>query len=154
MTSLIAYRKHIDAIHTREITLPIGDGQDRAGQELCTLPDGRTVVVLFDGHELPKDQHETIQASIEALPTPLPDDLKAAIREACPHVRLINTRMQDLIRARYSAEDEMKFSRIGTGQALGMYKMSDAEKAAMVAFGTYLEEQRQWAKGERAKLGV
>jgi hypothetical protein len=154
MTSLIAYRKHIDAIHTREIALPSGDGQDRGGQELCTLPDGRTVVVLFDGHDLPKDQPEAIQPSIEVLPTPLPDDLKAAIREASPHVHLINTHMQDRIRARYSAEDEMKFSRIGTGQALGMYKMTDAEKLALVEFGTYLEECRQWAKSERSKLGV
>jgi hypothetical protein len=154
MTSLIAYRKHIDAIHTREITLPSSDGQDRSGQELCTLPDGRTVVVLFDGHELPKDQHETIRASIEVLPTPLPDDLKAAIRDASPHVRLINTQMQDRIRARYSAEDEMKFSRIGTGQALGLYKMTDSEKLALGEFGAYLEECRQWAKSERSKLGV
>jgi len=154
MTSLIAYRKHIDAIHTREITLPSGDGQDRSGQELCTLPDGRTVVVLFDGHELPKDQHETIRASIEVLPAPLPDDLKAAIRDASPHVRLINTQMQDRIRARYSAEDEMKFSRIGTGQALGLYKMTDAEKLAIAEFGAYLEECRQWGKSERSKLGV
>jgi hypothetical protein len=154
MTSLIAYRKHIDAIHTREITLPSSDGQDRSGQELCTLPDGRTVVVLFDGHKLPKDQHETIWASIEVLPAPLPDDLKIAIRDASPHVRLINTQMQEKIRARYSAEDEMKFSRIGTGQALGMYKMTEAEKLALVEFGTYLEECRQWAKNERSKLGV
>jgi hypothetical protein len=154
MTSLIAYRKHIDAIHTHEITLPSGNGQDRAGQELCTLPDGRTVVALFDGRELPKNQHETIQTSIETLPAPLPDDLKAAIREASPHIRLINAQMQDRIRARYTAEDEMKFSRIGTGQALGMYKMTDSEKLALGEFGAYLEECRQWAKNERSKLGV
>jgi hypothetical protein len=154
MTSLIAYRKHIDAIHTREITLPSRDGQDRASQELCTLPDGRTVVLLFDGHELPKDQHETIRASIEVLPTPLPDDLNAAIRHASPHVRLINTQMQDRIRARYSAEDEMKFSRIGVGHALGMYVMTEPEKLSLAQFGAYLEECRQWAKSERSKLGV
>jgi hypothetical protein len=111
-------------------------------------------VALFDGHELPKNQHATIRASIEVLPTPLPDELKIAIREASPHVRLINTRMQDRIRARYSAEDEMKFSRIGTGQALGLYKMTDAEKLAIAEFGAYLEECRQWGKSERSKLGV
>jgi hypothetical protein len=154
MTSLIAYRKHIDAIHTREITLPSGEGQDRGGQELCTLPDGRTVVALFDGHELPKNQHETIRASIEVLPTPLPDELKIAIRDASPHVRLINTRMQDRIRARYSAEDEMKFSRIGTGQALGLYEMTDSERLDLGEFWVYLEECLQWGKSERSKLGV
>jgi hypothetical protein len=155
MPSLIAFRKVSDALTTHALRLPQPEKQgEQAAQELATLPDGRTVVVLFDGHDLPKDQPEAIQASIEVLPTPLPDDLKAAIREASPHVRLIGTRMQDRIRAIYSQEDELKFSRIGTGQALGIYKMTDAEKAALMAFGEHLEACRQWAKGERAKLGV
>lgn len=154
MTSLYAYRKHIDAVHTREITLPSGDGQERAGQELCTLPDGRTVVVLFGDHVLPNEQPAQIKNSIEALPSPLPDDLKAAIREASPHVRLIRAQMQDRIRALYSAEDEMKFSRIGAGHALGLYSMTDAEKVSIAQFGAYLEECRLWAKNERNKLGV
>ena len=155
MPSLISYRKVTDAITTHTLRLPTPEKMgDAAGQEIATLEDGRTIVVLPDGATLPTDQPAEIKDSIEVLPTPLPDALKDQIREASPHVRLINTRMQDRIRARYSAEDEMKFSRIGTGQALGMYKMSDAEKAAMADFGAYLEEQRQWAKAERAKLGV
>lgn len=127
---------------------------EQVGQELATLDDGRTVVVLFDGGTLPVDQPRQIKASIEMLPATLPDALKNEIREASPHVRLINQRMQDRVRARYSAEDEMKFSRIGTGQALGMYVMTDAEKLAMRDFGVYLEECRSWAKLERAKLGL
>jgi hypothetical protein len=155
MPSLIAYRQATDAITTHTLRLPTPEKMgEAAGQEIATLEDGRTIVVLPDGAKLPTEQPTEIKDSIEVLPTPLPDALREQIREASPHVRLINTRMQDRIRARYSAEDEMKFSRIGTGQALGMYKMTDAEKAALVAFGTYLEEQRQWAKAERAKLGV
>lgn len=127
--------------------------QERPGQELCTLPDGRTVVVLFDGFTLPEQQHATIADSITKL-EPLSDEMKNAIREASPHVRLINAQMQERIRAKYTAEDEMKFSRIGVGQALGQYKMSESEAKALHAFGVYLEECRQWAKGERAKLGV
>ncbi len=155
MPSLISYRKATDAITTHTLRLPLPEKMgEAAGQEIATLEDGRTIVVLPDGAALPTDQPAEIKASIEVLPTPLPDALKEQIRAASPHVNLINTRMQDRVRARYSQEDELKFSRIGTGQALGMYKMSDAEKAAMVAFGTYLEECRQWAKAERAKLGV
>lgn len=155
MPSLIAYKKVTDPVTTHTLRLPLPQKQgEQAAQELATLPDGRTIVVLFDGHDLPKDQPKAIQSTIEALPSPLPDDLKAAIREASPHVRLINTRMQDRIRASYSQEDELKFSRIGTGQALGLYKMSPAEIAALKAFGEHLEACRQWAKGERAKLGV
>jgi hypothetical protein len=153
MPSLYAYRKHIDAIHTRELTLPQAEGQERTGQELCQLADGRTIVVLFDGYTLPANQHPDIAQSVEHL-SPLPDDLKNAIREASPHVRLINQRMQDMVRAKYSAEDEMKFSRLGVGQSLGMYNMTDVEKRDMAAFGIYLEECRQWAKNERSKLGV
>lgn len=153
MPSLYAYQKHIDAIHTHELTLPTGQGQERGGQELCTLPDGRTVVVLFDGFTLPEAQHATIAASITRLDA-ITDELKNAIREASPHVRLINQQMQERIRSKYSAEDEMKFSRIGVGQALGQYKMTAQETADLTAFGKYLEECRQWAKVERAKLGV
>lgn len=153
MPSLYAYRKHITEINTHELALPTSKDQERTGQELCTLADGRTVVVLFDGFNLPEQQHATIAASITKI-DPLTDDLKDAIREASPHVRLIQAQMQERIRAKYSAEDEMKFSRIGVGQALGLYKMSESEAKSLHAFGVYLEECRQWAKGERSKLGV
>jgi hypothetical protein len=154
MTSLIAYRKHIDAIHTCEITLPSGDGQDRGGQELCTLPDGRTVVALFDGHELPKNQHETIRASIEVLPTPLPDDLRAEIRQASPHMRLIATRLIERIRAKYTQDDEQFLTRIACGQALGTYTMTAAEQAMIADYQATAEAARAWARAEREKLGV
>jgi hypothetical protein len=154
MTSLIAYRKHIDAIHTREITLPSGEGQDRGGQELCTLPDGRTVVALFDGHELPNDQHATIRASIEVLPSPLPDDLKAAIREASPHMRLIARRLIERIRAKYSQDDEQFLTRIACGQALGTYTMTPDEQAMIADYQATAESARAWARAEREKLGV
>jgi hypothetical protein len=154
MTSLIAYRKHIDAIHTREITLPSGDGQDRGGQELCTLPDGRTVVALFDGHELPKDQHATIRASIEVLPTPLPDDLRAEIRQASPHMRLIATRLIERIRAKYTQDDEQFLTRIACGQALGTYTMTPDEQAMIADYQATAEAARAWARAEREKLGV
>ena len=155
MPSLIAYRKATDAITTHALRLPLSEKQGEAtGQEIATLEDGRTIVVLFDGHKLPADQPAQIADSIEVLPTPLPAELKAQIRDASPHVRLINTRMQDRIRARYSQEDELKFSRIGTGQALGLYVMTDKELTALKDFGVYLEECRQWAATERAKLGV
>lgn len=109
--------------------------------------------MLFDGFTLPEQQHATIAASITKL-DPLTDDDKNAIREASPHVRLIHQQMQDRIRAKYSAEDEMKFSRIGIGQALGLYQMTQREAADLKTFGVYLEECRQWSKVERAKLGV
>lgn len=121
---------------------------------MATLPDGRTVVCVFDGHDLPADQPAEIADSIETLPSHLPTELKAAIREASPHVRLINQRMQDRIRTRYSAEDEMKFSRIGTGHALGFYAATQTELDAVKAFGDFVQECRTAASQARAALGL
>ena len=42
--------------------LPTAQASQQAGQELATLPDGRTVVVLFDGFTLPTDQPAAIAA--------------------------------------------------------------------------------------------
>ena len=99
MPSLIAYRKHIDAIYTHELRLPQGTDGQPAGQELCTLADGRTVVVLFDGYTLPAEQHATIASTIEVLT--LTDALRAEIKAASPHVRLINQRVREAIASRY-----------------------------------------------------
>ena len=155
MPSLIAYRKTTDAITTHALRLPQSDKQgEQAAQELATLPDGRTIVTLFDGYTLPEDQPEAIQDSIEQLPAQLPDDLKSAIREASPHVRLINQRVQERIRARYSVDDEMKFSRLLHKAAMGLHALSDADKAKILAYDTHVEDARSWGKAERAKLGV
>lgn len=110
--------------------------------------------MVFDGHKLPSDQPEAIVTSIETLPTPLPATLRDEISAASPHVRLIHSRLQERIRARYSAEDELKFNRIGTGHALGFYKASQAELDAIQAFGGYIQECRAWASAEKAKLGL
>lgn len=151
---MIAYQKVTDAITTHTLRLPEPAEQGgQSGQELCTLEDGRTIVVLFDGVTLPANQPQEIAATIEHL-TELTTELKDQIRAASPHVRLINQRMQDRIRERYSPEDEMKFSRIGVGQALGQYQMSAKEAQDLKDFGDYLQECHMWAKGERAKLGV
>ena len=109
---------------------------------------------MFEGHKLPTDQPAAIQTSIEVLPTPLPTTLRDEIRAASPHVRLIGQRMQERIRQRYSAEDELKFNRIGTGHALGFYEATAAELQEIKDFGDYIQQCRAWAAGERAKLGL
>jgi hypothetical protein len=155
MPSLIAYRKATDAITTHTLRLPTPEKMgDASGQEIATLEDGRTIVVLPDGATLPTDQPAEIKDSIEVLPTPLPDALKEQIREASPHVRLINARMQERIRARYSIEDEMKFSRLLHKTTMGLGTLDDGDKTEILAYDKHVEDARAWAKGERAKLGV
>ena len=154
MPSLYAYRKVIDTVTTHVLRLPDAAQGDQSGQELATLADGRTVVVIFDGYLLPSDQPAAIASSIEALSLPLPDLLREQIKEASPHVALIDRRMIEQIRASYSIDDEMYFARIGVGAAMGMYQPSSDEVHAMTVFGEYVEAARQWGRGERAKLGL
>ena len=139
MPSLIAYRKHIDAIYTHELRLPEGTDGQPAGQELCTLADGRTVVVLFDGYTLPAEQHATIASTIEVLT--LTDALRAEIKAASPHVRLINQRVREAIASRYSLADELKLIRT-------------APRAEMDAYHAWVEKCRAWGRAEKAKLGL
>ena len=138
MTSLIAYRKSIDTIHTHELRLPIEAGQP-AGQELATLADGRTVVVLFA--DLPAGQPAEIAASIETLPSPLPQALHDEIKAASPACRLIATQVVDKIRARYSADDEIKLLRL-------------APSPETAAWNASAEQCRQWGCDQRALLGL
>ncbi len=138
---MIAYRKFTDAVVTHTLRLPDGAGMAPAGQELATLPDGRTVVVLFDGYSLPTSQPEEIAASIEYLPVPLPDDLRDAIKVASPHVELINSRVQAAISERYKVSDEIKLLRL-------------APSPETTTYNDYVEVCRAWGRAEKAKLGV
>ena len=151
---MIAYRRVIDAVTTHSLRLPDAAQGAQAAQELATLADGRTVVALFDGFTLPTEQPAEIAASIEVLPTPLPDLLREQIKAASPMVRLIGQRMIDQIRASYSIDDEMYFARIGVGAATGLYTPTQDEMQALTVFGEFVEGMRQWGRDERAKLGV
>ena len=141
MPYLIAYRKHIDAMHTRELRLPDQGGMRRAGHELALLADGRTIVMIDDGHELPADQPAEVQPTIERLPSPLPVELRDAIRAASPQVRLIDQQVVERIRARYSIEDEIKFLRL-------------APSDDTAAWNAYVEDCRAWGRAEKAQLGL
>ena len=113
----------------------------QSGQEIATLPDGRTVVALFAGTVLPENQPHAIADSIEVLTNPLPDDLRDAIKHASPHVRLINQRVEDAIAERYSISAQIKLLRT-------------APSSDMSAFDAWAEECRAWGRAEKAKLGL
>lgn len=136
---MIAYRRVSDAITTHYLRLPNAPQGQQAGQELCTLADGRTVVALFDGHVLPTDQPAAIADSIEGLT--LTDALRAEIKAASPAVQLINTRVQAAIAERYSMADEIKLLRT-------------APSPEALAYNAYAEECRAWGRTEKAKLGL
>jgi hypothetical protein len=141
MPSVIAYRRVIDAVTTHSLRLPDAEPGQQSGQEIATLPDGRTVVVIFDGYTLPANQPAAIADSIETLPSPLPEDLRDAIKAASPHVRLINAHVQAAIAQRYSMADEIKLLRT-------------APSAEMAAYNDYAEDCRAWGRRKKAKLGL
>jgi hypothetical protein len=141
MTSLIAYRKVIDSVTTHSLRLPEAAQGARAGQEIATLPDGRTVVALFDGYTLPTNQPAEIAASIETLTAPLAADLLAAIKVSSPHVRLINSRVREQIAQRYSTADEIKLIRT-------------APSPDAIEYNAWAEGCRAWGRAEKAKLGL
>ena len=141
MPTLYAFRRVIDSVTTHTMRLPDAPMGQQAGQELATLPDGRTVVVVFEGHTLPSEQPSAIASSVQVLPSPLPEDLRDAIKTASPHVRLINTRVQEAIAQRYTLVDEIKLLRT-------------APSTAMDTYNAYAEECRAWGRAEKAKLGL
>lgn len=136
---MIAYRRVVDSITTHSLRLPDATQGQQAGQELCTLADGRTVVALFDGHTLPAPQPAAIAGSIE--PLTLTDALRAEIKATSPQVRLINQRVQLAIAERYSMADEIK-----------LIRTSPSPEA--LAYNAYAEECRAWGRAEKAKLGL
>lgn len=123
--------------------LPDGDGF-----ELCEI-DGNTYVFVSDGAALP-EQHEGITLESATLT----DDLRSEIKKSSRACQLIDMRMQEMIRAKYTAEDEMYFARIGTGKALGVYEFQNGEENALLEYGNFVESARQWGRDERAKIGL
>ena len=118
------------------------------GIELCTL-DGLTYVSIPDDATLP-EQHQEITLTPVIVDYGLRERIKSSSR-AC---QLINEAMQQRIRAQYSVEDEQYFARIGVGAALGAYTFQPGEQEALLGFGAFVEEVRQWGRERRAEIGL
>ncbi len=144
---IYSYQKHIDDLRTVEIALPF-DGIQRLGTELATI-DSTTYVHLPDTATLPEQPTE-ITVGVVALTPELTDSIK----EASPHVRLINERIKAKIRERYNAEDEMYYARTSIGVLMGQYTFQSGEQAAVLAYGAFVEDVRQWGRDQRTAIGL
>lgn len=142
MTTIYAYQKVPTEFSIVQMAVPEGS------TELCTL-DGITYVAIPDDAELPDQPEEIVTA-----PAVLTPELKAQIKAASPHVALTYIRTQDLIRSKYSADDEAYYARIGVGVALGAYTFEPGEQDELLAFGAFVETARTWGRAEREKLGL
>lgn len=131
---IYSYQKHIDDLRTVEIALPV-DGMDRLGTELATV-DGTTYVYLPDTATLPAQPPEITVESVTLTP-----ELLDTIKAASPHVRLINARVVEKIRKKYSLDDE-----------LGLLRDATAAEASTCT--AYVKQCRAWGKAEKAKIGL
>lgn len=108
------------------------------------LPEGATELCEIDGVHYASLQDGTILADnqpVEVIAVATTDTLRDAIKAASPHVRLINQRVVDRIRERYSAEDEIKCLRL-------------APSAETTAWNDWCEECRAWGAEQKAALGL
>lgn len=132
---------------SKNIVFPEVDGQ-RVGNELGTI-DGVTYVSLPDGAILPEQLPE-----INCQPATLTDDLKEQLKAINPHCLLVAQQIRSKIREKYDAEDEMYLTRISVGVIMGAYQFLPGEQDAVLAYGAYVEAVREWARVERAKIGL
>ena len=116
--------------------------------ELCVL-DGLTYVSAPEGATMP-DQHPEITLEPVAVDYGLRERLKKASRA----VTLIDQGVVDTIRSKYTTDDEMYFSRIGVGVALGSYAFEPGEQESLLEFGSFVEACRAVGREQRAALGL
>lgn len=131
---IVSYQKYIDSIRTIELRIPY-EGQQRPDLELATI-DGTTYVYLPDGTIIPEQAPEITLTEVI-----LTDALRASICAASPHVELISSRVVDMIRLRYTINDEIKMLRIAPSDESTQYN-------------SYVEECRAWGREQRALIGL
>ena len=127
--------------------LPEADGQF-IGNELGTI-DGLTYISLPDDAVLPGQP-----AEINLQPVIMTDALKEQLKAINPWCRLVDQQIRAKIRERYDAEDEMYLTRISVGNLMGIYTYLPGEQQAVLDYGAYVEGVREWARSERAKVGL
>lgn len=124
------------------------EGAEVQPLELCTI-DGVTYLSVPTGYML-----ENQPVEIGFTQTVLTDALKESIKANSRAIQLITNEVQCKIREKYTLEDEQYYARIGVGVALGAYAFLPGEQEALLEFGAYVEECRQYGKSKRAELGL
>lgn len=148
MATIYQYQKQITAGADGTIIDFVRSEGDNQPLELCTI-DGTTYLSVPTGYVLAEQP-----AEINFTPTVITDTLREVIKFNSRAVQLITDEVQKRIRQKYTLEDEQYFARIGVGAALGVYVLLEGEQEALMTFGAYIEECRQYGKAKRAELGL
>lgn len=135
MAKIYSYPIITDEFTSYRVREPHYEQDSKRVTELCTI-SGLTYISVPDDVMLPPQPGQVVLT--EAVLTPA---LAAEIKALSPHILLINQRVSDKIRERYSMNDEIKLLRI-------------APSDESTAYNDYAEECRAWGRGEKAKFGL
>jgi hypothetical protein len=105
--------------------------------ELCTI-DGYTYVSVPDNISLPPQPKQITVEMVVLTP-----ELSDAIKAASPHIMLINDRVVERIRKRYSVNDEIKMLR-------NMIRIGQNPETE--AYNAWADECREMGQNGKAKL--
>ena len=137
------YQKVTDEFTTHLLVEPdYQDGDDKI-TELCNI-DNDTYVSVPDGVTLPS-QPEIISETLSEVV--LTDELKSQIKKESVHVQLINQRVVEKIRDKYSENDEFSVSR----NKVASEPESDVN---FNEYNTYIKSCVSWGVSEKSKLGL
>lgn len=148
MAYIARYQKVVDNYTTYTLRLPEDSQGNALAQEFCLL-EKYTYVAVMDGVELP-DQPEQIAVELVTLT----DELRAQLKAASQHVRLINHRVVEKIREQYSVDDELKMARIVIGKLSGRYTPTEKDNIDVGKYMALAQGARAWGAAEKAKLGL
>ena len=135
MPSIIRFREVTDAYTTWSLMEPSYENEGPRVTRLCRL-DGYVYASVPDGVLLPEQPEQIIVEEIE-----IDENLKARIKAASPQIRIINERVVEMIRERYSITDEIK-----------MLRLAPSEETA--AYNDYAEDCRAWGRSQKEALGM
>ena len=135
---IIKYKKVQDEYTTYTLRKHDSEDTDPRCTELCTIGDD-TYVNVPDGVTLPEQPE---QITIETVT--LTDELRTEIKAVSPHVRLINARVVEKIRAKYSENDEFKMLRV----------KADGEQIQSKEYSKHVESCTAWGLTEKGKMGL
>jgi hypothetical protein len=137
MAKIYGYRKVTDEFTTHSLQEPdsVAAGNEGRITELCTI-DGMTYVSAPDTVILPEQPEE-----ISVKEITLTDVLTESIKAASPHVALVNERVVEKIRTKYTVDDEFKMLRMGPSHETD-------------AYNDHVETCRAWGRSEKERLGL
>ncbi len=138
---ILKYQKITDKFTTRSLKEPDYKDGDAKITEICTIGED-TYVHVPKGVVLPEQSFD-VDVTMQSIA--LDDELKKELKALSPHVRLINARVLEKIREKYTINDEFKM----------LFELSQGtSKTETDAYISHIKSCRAWGQGQKEKIGV